>query len=82
MEPDTSALTASDSSHSDPAVDWTSDGTAWAITIGISASGNVLRCYKSTDNGATWTFDSTVSGSQRTNVDRHDVGAEQQCVSL
>ncbi len=63
------SLTGSDSSHSDPAVDWTSDGTAWSITIGLGASGNVLRCYKSTDNGATWSFDSTVSGSQ-TNVDR------------
>ena len=27
-------LTGADTFHSDPAVDWTSDGTAWAITIG------------------------------------------------
>jgi hypothetical protein len=29
-------LTAYDQAHSDPAVDWTSDGTAWAITIGFT----------------------------------------------
>ena len=62
-------LTGSDTVHSDPAVDWTSDGTAWSITIGISPTTLQLRCYKSTDNGATWTFDSTPSGTQ-TNVDR------------
>jgi hypothetical protein len=62
-------LTGSDTFHSDPAVDWTSDGTAWAITIGISASALVLRCYKSPDGGATWNFDSTPSAAQ-TNVDR------------
>ena len=60
-----------DSLHSDPAVDWTSDGTAWAITIGIDAAKTVLqlRAYTSTDQGATWTFNSTPSGTQ-TNVDR------------
>ena len=62
-------LTGSDTFHSDPAVDWTSDGTAWAITIGIAGATLVLRCYKSTDGGATWNFDSTPSGSQ-TAVDR------------
>jgi hypothetical protein len=64
-------LQTGDSLHSDPAVDWTSDGTAWAITIGINAAQTVLklRAYKSTDNGSTWTFDSTPSGTQ-TNVDR------------
>lgn len=65
----TLAYTGSDSLHSDPAVDWTSDGTAWAITMGISASAAVLRCYKSNDAGATWAFDSTLSGTQ-SNVDR------------
>ena len=65
------ALQTGDSLHSDPAVDWTSDGVAWAITIGIDATQTnlLLRCYKSTDNGGTWTFDSTPSGTQ-TNVDR------------
>jgi hypothetical protein len=58
-----------DARQSDPAVDWTSDGTAWALTVGIGMTGNAVRCFKSTKPGATWTFDSTVSGTQ-TNVDK------------
>ncbi|HET6254618.1 MAG TPA: sialidase family protein [Puia sp.] len=51
--------------QSDPCVDWTSDGTAWALTIGvISFADLVVRCFKSTDGGKTWTHDSDVSGSQ------------------
>src|SRR4051794_22233815 len=67
----TVTLQTGDSFNSDPAVDWTSDGTAWTVTIGINAAQTnlQLRAYKSTDAGATWTFDSTPSGSQ-TNVDR------------
>ncbi|HEX6901034.1 MAG TPA: hypothetical protein VF789_15025 [Thermoanaerobaculia bacterium] len=59
-------LITGDAFHSDPTVDWTSDGTAWATTIGIDASISTLRmrAYKSTDNGVTWTFDATFSGSQ------------------
>ena len=59
-------LNPGDSLHSDPTVNWTSDGTAWATTIGISAGSTVLqmRAYKSTDGGATWNFDATFSGSQ------------------
>ena len=59
-------LNPGDSLHSDPTVDWTSDGTAWATTIGIDASTTVLqiRAYKSTNNGAEWTFDATVTGAQ------------------
>jgi hypothetical protein len=53
-----------DSNHTDPAVDWTSDGTAWALTIAIP--NNQIRAYKSTDGGATWTFDGTPSGTQTT----------------
>src|SRR6185436_15409048 len=55
-----------DAFHSDPTVDWTSDGTAWSTTIGINSAGSILRMrsYKSVDNGATWTFDATFSGSQ------------------
>jgi hypothetical protein len=65
------ALQTGDNFHSDPAVDWTSDGTAWAITIGVDASVTVLklRAYTSADNGGTWTFHSTPSGTT-TNVDR------------
>ncbi|HYC93360.1 MAG TPA: pre-peptidase C-terminal domain-containing protein [Thermoanaerobaculia bacterium] len=57
-------LTGTDSFHSDPTVDWTSDGTAWSTTMGIN--GNVLKVqsYRSTNGGATWVFDGTVSGSQ------------------
>jgi hypothetical protein len=55
-------FTGSDTFHSDPTVDWTSDGTAWATTIGIDSGSNLrMRAYKSTNNGATWTFDATFS---------------------
>jgi hypothetical protein len=59
-------LLSADSLHSDPTVDWTSDGTAWATTIGINADSTVLqmRAYKSTDGGRTWVFDGTFSGNQ------------------
>ena len=59
-------LLTADSLHSDPTVDWTSDGTAWATTIGINASSTVLqmRAYKSTDDGKSWIFDGTFSGDQ------------------
>ncbi|HJX30017.1 MAG TPA: exo-alpha-sialidase [Thermoanaerobaculia bacterium] len=55
-----------DSFHSDPTVDWTSDGMAWSTTIGVTEDGEDLRLrlYRSADNGATWVFDSTISGSQ------------------
>ncbi len=56
-------LAAGDSYHSDPTVDWTSDGTAWSTTIGIN-SGLRMQAYKSTNNGATWTWDATFSGAQ------------------
>jgi hypothetical protein len=54
-----------DARQGDPTIDWTSDGTAWTVTIGISTSTNlVMRTFKSTDQGATWTFDSTVTTTQ------------------
>jgi Glycosyl hydrolases family 32 N-terminal domain len=63
-------ILSSDDNHTDPMVDWTSDGTAWAMTLGVNASTvNKVRLYKSTDSGSTWTFDSTVSGTQ-TGCDR------------
>jgi hypothetical protein len=58
-------LTSTDAFHSDPTVDWTSDGTAWSTTIGIKGNTLKMRAYKSTNNGATWTFDNTFSGSQK-----------------
>lgn len=59
-------LQPGDAFHAYPAVEWTSDGTAWAATVGIDLTASVLqvRAYKSTDDGATWTFDATVSGMQ------------------
>jgi len=58
-------LASTDSFHSDPAVDWTSDGTAWSVTIGIKGNTLKMRAYKSTNGGQTWTFDNTFSGSQK-----------------
>jgi hypothetical protein len=59
-----------DTSQGDPAVDWTSDGTAWSLQVGIGLTGNVIRSFKSTDSAhATWIFDATLSGTQ-TNVDK------------
>ncbi len=57
-------LVSTDQFHSDPTVEWTSDGTAWSTTIGIRGNTLHLRSYKSTDHGASWTFDATYSGSQ------------------
>jgi len=65
-------LTAGDTGHTDPAVDWTSDGTAWAITMGVTPAGFVLRSYNSPDGGQTWNFEATPSGAQ-TNVDRESM---------
>ncbi|HEX6904826.1 MAG TPA: hypothetical protein VF789_34280 [Thermoanaerobaculia bacterium] len=54
-----------ETSQSDPAVDWTSDGTAWVTTIGIDGVQGTLRmrAYRSTD-GVNWTHDAVFSGSQ------------------
>jgi len=64
-------LASGDAFHSDPTVDWSSDGTAWSTTMGINSAQTVLKVqsYKSTNGGATWTFDGTISGSQ-TNTDK------------
>lgn len=62
-------LVSGDGFHSDPAVEWTSDGTAWSATLGIARTILRLRVYKSTDHGATWSFDATASGTQ-TDVDK------------
>jgi len=59
-----------DNRQGDPAVDWTPEGTAWALVVGIGTTGNVIRSFKSTDSAhTTWTFDATLSGTQ-TNVDK------------
>ena len=75
-------LVTGDSFHSDPTVDWTSDGTAWSTTIGINGSGTTLkmRAYKSTNGGATWTFDNTFSGTQ-TNTDKQMMWVDHSATS-
>jgi Bacterial pre-peptidase C-terminal domain len=62
-------LASGDSYHSDPTVDWSSDGTAWSTTMGINGNTLKVQSYRSTNGGATWTFDGTISGSQ-TNTDK------------
>jgi hypothetical protein len=50
----------------DPSVDWTSDGTAWASVIAvINHTDLVVRVYKSTDAGATWTYDANLLGGDK-----------------
>ena len=73
-------LTSTDTSQSDPAVDWTSDGLAWALTIGVAGATLRLRCYQSTTNGQTWTFNSTVSGTQ-TGADREIIWVDHSSTS-
>jgi hypothetical protein len=75
-------LQPGDAFHSDPTVDWTSDGTAWATTIGINSGGTTLqmRAYKSTDNGAAWTFDATFSGTQ-TDADKQILWVDHSATS-
>jgi hypothetical protein len=64
-----------DKFHSDPAVDWTSDGTVWATTIGVTGDSTDLtlhlRSFKSVDNGATWAADATVSGDSQDAADKN-----------
>jgi hypothetical protein len=48
---------------SDPTVGFTTDGTAWAATLGINNTGTAVatQVFKSTDHGATWSFVATIS---------------------
>ncbi|MBV8202611.1 MAG: hypothetical protein JOZ15_18505 [Acidobacteria bacterium] len=75
-------LHSGDAFMSDPTVDWTSDGTAWSTTIGIDSSETVLtmEAYKSTNAGATWTFDSVISGSL-TNNDKEQLWVDHSATS-
>ena len=59
-------LVTGDAFNSDPTVDWHSNGTALATTIGINSAGTQLRMrsFTSTDGGATWVFETTFSGAQ------------------
>ncbi|HXO20228.1 MAG TPA: sialidase family protein [Thermoanaerobaculia bacterium] len=72
-----------DAFHSDPTVDWTSDGKAWSMTIGINNAGSKLhmRSYQSANGGATWTFDNTFSGTQ-TSTDKPMLWVDHSASSL
>jgi hypothetical protein len=74
-------LAGADTLQSDPAVDWTSDGVAHALCIGIDPSVNTsVRAYQSTDNGQTWTLDATPSGAQ-TGTDREIIWVDKSAIS-
>jgi hypothetical protein len=75
-------LVSTDSFQDGPAVDWTSDGTAWSTTLGMSSSGITLklRVYKSTNGGATWSFVDTASGAQ-TNADKQMIWVDHSATS-
>ncbi len=73
-------FTATDSSHSDPTVEWTSDGRAWSTTLGITGGTLRMRSYLSMDNGASWTFEATPSAAQ-TSVDKQMVWADHSASS-
>lgn len=57
----------SESFHSDPTVEWTSDGTAWATTLSVDVASRSLfgNSYRSSNGGATWTFAGNFSADQR-----------------
>lgn len=70
-----------DVAQSDPEVDWTSDGTAWTLTMGvISATQFQIIAFQSADQGATWTLDGTVSGTQ-TSADREVMWVDHSATS-
>jgi hypothetical protein len=75
-------LNGTDAFHSDPTCEWTADGRAWSTTLGINSAGTQLRLknYVSTDNGATWTYEATASGTQ-TNVDKQLVWVDRSSTS-
>ncbi len=48
--------------QSDPALAFTTDGTVWAATLGVTQTLSAfVEVFKSTDHGATWSFVATVS---------------------
>jgi hypothetical protein len=75
-------LQTGDAFHSDPTVDWTSNGTAWSTTIGINSTATVLkmRAYSSATDGASWVFDGTFSGTQ-TAADKQMIWADHSATS-
>jgi len=74
-------LAAGTAFHSDPAVGFTTDGTAWAATLGINNTGSsiLVQVYKSIDHGATWSFVATVSSG--TNNDKEMLAVDTHAAS-
>ena len=70
-----------DAGQSDPAVDWTSDGVAWSLTMGVVSTTNTrVLAFSSPDNGTTWNLDGTVSGTQ-TGADREVMWVDHSATS-
>jgi len=69
-------LAAGTAFQSDPALAFASDGTVWAATLGINATGSSVQVqvFKSTDHGATWAFVSTISSGN--NNDKEMIAVE------
>ncbi|HKV07807.1 MAG TPA: sialidase family protein [Thermoanaerobaculia bacterium] len=57
-------LFSTDQYHSDPTVEWRSNGSAWSTTLGIKGFNLKLRAYTSANGGSTWTYDNTASAKQ------------------
>ena len=76
-------LTGGDNLTFDPAVSWTSDGTAWSLTNGSNAStaAIVVRAYKLTSGSSSWTYDSLVSGTQ-TGTDKPSVWVDRSSTAF
>src|SRR5205807_2661269 len=54
-------LSQGDTDNTDPEVAWSTDGTGWAMVIGLNNAN--LRLFQSNDGGQSWNFDSTPSGN-------------------
>jgi hypothetical protein len=76
-------LTGGDNFTFDPAVSWTSDGTAWSLTNGsnISTGAIVVRAYKLSAGSSAWTYDSLVSGAQ-TGTDKPSIWVDRSATSF
>jgi len=66
-------LQPGDSFQADPAVDWTSDGTAWASTVGVNATATSasIQVYKLV--GGVWIWDRTLISPNGQNISDKDM---------
>jgi hypothetical protein len=76
-------LVGGDNLTFDPAVSWTSDGTAWTLANGSNATTGavVVRAYKSTGGSGPWTYDSLVSGTH-TGTDKPSIWVDRSATSF